>query len=77
MDKSRLTIKFQATIPKKIRKKLNLHAGDELIFEIENNKVTIKKAEKFDNKYYKAIEQTLGEWNSEEDEIAFKHLQNI
>ena len=37
----------------------------------------IIKALPIDKEYLKAIQNTFTEWNSEEDENAFKHLQDI
>lgn len=45
MPSSAITIKGQTTIPKKIRAHLNLHAGDQLDFVIEDSgKVVIRPA---------------------------------
>ena len=75
---SKLTQKYQASIPKKVRDKLHLHKGDTIIFEIStNDQVTVRKMAKKDEKYLSAIEETLNEWSSEEDDRAFKDLQKI
>lgn len=78
MSSSKLTSKFQTTIPKDIRDKLNLKSGDTIVFKIVDDKtIVIKKAKNFDKEYLKATQNTLSEWESDEDEQAFKHLQNI
>jgi len=78
MSSSKLTSKFQTTIPKEIREKLNLKSGDTIVFKILDDKtIVIKKAQAFDKVYLRAIQNTLGEWDSNEDEQAFKHLQDI
>lgn len=78
MLQSKLTQKYQASIPKKVRDKLHLHKGDTIIFEIvKNDQVIIRKINKKDEKYLAAIEQTLNEWSSEEDDRAFENLQKI
>ena len=41
-----LTQKGQVTIPKRVRKILEIEQGDEILFEIENEKVIIKKSQK-------------------------------
>ncbi|MGH8581377.1 MAG: AbrB/MazE/SpoVT family DNA-binding domain-containing protein [Gammaproteobacteria bacterium] len=38
---SKLTRKYQATIPGPVREKLHLHAGDVIVFEIENDTVVV------------------------------------
>jgi antitoxin PrlF len=40
---SRLTQKYQATIPAHVRKVLNLQQGDTIGFVVEDGKVSIKK----------------------------------
>lgn len=75
MSNSKLTSKFQATIPQDIRAILDLKAGDQIIFEITKNKqVHLKKAIPMDIVYLKALESTLSEWNSENDEEAYRDL---
>ena len=78
MSSSKLTSKFQATIPKEIRDLLKLKTGDTIIFKIIDGKtIVLKKAKPFDKEYLKAVQNTLTEWESEEDEEAYKHLQDI
>jgi len=48
--------KGQVVIPKDIRKMLNLSKGSEIIFEIQDNRIELKKeenAEKFIEEYFK------------------------
>jgi antitoxin PrlF len=71
---TRMTRKHQATIPLAVRKLLHLHASDYVRFEIIDDKVIIIKIEPFDIEYYKALEKTLGEWSSKEDEEAYRDL---
>jgi antitoxin PrlF len=69
-----LTSKHQATIPADVRKKLDLHAGDKIGFEITNDKIFIVKIQPFDLAYHQALESTLSEWNSKEDDEAYNDL---
>jgi bifunctional DNA-binding transcriptional regulator/antitoxin component of YhaV-PrlF toxin-antitoxin module len=75
---SKLTTKSQATIPEKIRKILGLFPGDSVMFEIieehQNKKVMIRKAEPIDFEFAKALESTLSEWSSKNDEEAYGDL---
>jgi len=72
---SKLTTKSQATIPEKIRKILGLHPGDSVAFEItENQNVSIRKAVPIDFEFAKALEGTLSEWSSKNDEEAYCEL---
>ncbi len=75
MSHSKLTAKFQATIPQDIRATLKLKAGDQIIFEITaNNHVVIKKAMPSDIAYLKSVESTLSEWGSVNDEEDYRDL---
>ena len=71
---SRLTSKFQATIPLAVRRKLGLKPGDSVLFEIENDVITVRRATALDKEYVKALEGTLTEWLSKEDEEAYRGL---
>lgn len=71
---SRLTSKYQATIPQAIRRKLNLKPGDAVVFEIEDDTVTVRRATALDKEYAKALEGTLTEWLSKEDDEAYGGL---
>ena len=72
---SKLTTKSQATIPEKIRKILGLHPGDSVAFEVDKNQhVFIRKATPIDLEFAKALEGTLSEWLSENDEEAYCDL---
>ena len=75
MHLSKVTTKYQATVPKEIRSLLHVHAGDSLVYEIlENETVVLRKAEPLDIEYLRALEGTLNEWNSDEDDQAYRHL---
>ncbi len=72
---SKLTTKSQATIPEKIRKVLGIRPGDSVAFEIsENRRVLIRKATPIDLEFAKALEGTLTEWSSKNDEEAYGDL---
>jgi antitoxin PrlF len=75
---SRLTSKYQATVPLEIRKHLHLKQKDELVYELlSDGTVVLRKQTPLDLEYLKGIESTLTEWNSEDDERAYNHLQNL
>jgi antitoxin PrlF len=71
---SRLTSKGQATIPCPVRKALRLSAGDRVAFEVANGKVTLRKADPLDRAFLELSEAAFEEWNSPEDEAAFRDL---
>ena len=72
---SKLTSKFQTTIPEAVRKKLGLKKGDVVAFEIRKGEVvTLRKAAPVDLQFAKSLENTLSEWESEYDDEAFRDL---
>ncbi|MEN9518404.1 MAG: hypothetical protein RLZZ381_992 [Cyanobacteriota bacterium] len=71
---SKVTQKYQATIPQTVREKLAIEKGDRVIFEIEDEKVVLKKLSTLDWEYLESISATLGEWSSEADEEAYRDL---
>lgn len=71
---SRLTSKGQTTIPLKIRQALRLKEGDMVVFALEQGKVTLRRAEAIDRAFLKLSEAAFEDWNSPEDEAAFRDL---
>ena len=71
---SKLTKKYQATVPEAVRNKLNLKAGDVIAFDIENEAVKVRKARPIDIEFSSALVPTLSEWNSQNDEEAYNDL---
>ena len=71
---SKITSKYQATIPAEVRAALGIRKGDALKFEIQNGRVTLSKATPIDVAFAKSLEGTLSEWHSESDEEAYRDL---
>ncbi len=71
---SKLTKKYQATIPASVRQLLHLDAGDEIAFDIEDDDVHLRKAQPMDLEFAKSLEGTMNEWSSEADEEAYRAL---
>ena len=71
---SKLTKKYQATIPKPVRRALHLEWGDSIVFEIDNDTVRLRKARPVDLAFVESLEGTLSEWTSEADEEAYRDL---
>ena len=71
---SRLTSKGQTTIPVEIRKALRLKSGDGVLFEMGHGKVTLRRVDPLDRTFLKLSETAFEEWNSAEDEAAFRDL---
>ena len=74
MIHSRLTSKFQATVPLQIRQKLGLKKGDLLEFTVRKGAVTLKKVSPVDLAFAKSLQTTLSEWESKNDEEAYGDL---
>ncbi len=71
---SKLTKKYQATVPEIVRSKLKLKAGDVIAFEIDNEIIKIRKAQPIDIEFSSALVPTLSEWESQNDEEAYHDL---
>jgi AbrB family looped-hinge helix DNA binding protein len=71
---SRVTKKYQATIPQEIRQVLDINQGDSVTFEIEEGQVVLKKVLPLDWDYLNAVSETLTEWSSAADEEAYGDL---
>jgi antitoxin PrlF len=69
---SKLTSKAQTTIPQPVRAALRLKPGDELVYEIVDQKVILTKVQggtKTDDRF-----RTFKEWNTEADAKAYADL---
>ena len=64
MITSKLTTKAQTTIPQPVRSALGLREGDEIVYEIDGDRVTLRKAnaEAEDDPF-----AVFDEWNSDAD----------
>ena len=72
---SKLTSKCQATIPERIRDVLGLGPGDSVLFEVtEDERVVLRRATPLDLEFARALQGTLSEWFSPEDEEAYADL---
>ncbi len=71
MIKSKLTSKAQTTIPQPVRAALGVREGDELVYEISGNKVTLAKRQPAakDDPF-----RTFDEWDSAADRRAYARL---
>lgn len=71
---SRLSSKGQVTVPVEVRKKLHLEPGDTVVYEIEDERAILRRADSFDVAFHATLSDTLDEWTSSEDEAAFRDL---
>jgi antitoxin PrlF len=71
---AKVTSKGQTTIPKEVREALGLKPGDLILWEVAEGKALVRRVEPMDLAYLKALEETLTEWVSPEDEEAYRGL---
>jgi antitoxin PrlF len=72
MITSKLTSKAQTTIPQPVRAALRLREGDELLYEIDRDRVILRKARR--GKEADDPFRAFNEWNSEADKKAYGDL---
>ena len=71
---SKVTAKYQATIPQEVREFLGIKQGDTVAYEIEAGEVKLRRASPLDLAYHGAVAATLTEWNSRTDDEAYRDL---
>ncbi len=71
---SRLTSKYQATIPLAVRAALGIKQGDAVAFELADGVVRLTRATPRDIAFAQAVEGTLSEWHSAADDEAYREL---
>jgi antitoxin PrlF len=71
---SKLTTKAQTTIPKDVRKALDLKAGDSIAYDIQGNQVILRKADAYREGYYDMLNRMFEDWGSPEDAEAYDGL---
>jgi AbrB family looped-hinge helix DNA binding protein len=70
----KITTKGQTTIPASVRKSLGLKPGDYVEFKVGKTGVTLSKADRLDVAFLKLAEEAFADWNSKEDDEAFRDL---
>lgn len=74
MEFSRLSSKGQITVPRRIRDAIGAKPGDTLAYEVRGPIVTLRRIDPVDLAFHAALEGTLDEWASSEDDEAFGDL---
>lgn len=71
----KITSKGQTTVPAEVRSALSVGAGDLLEWEVTGEgEATVRRVARLDTGYLRALNDTMGEWLSEEDEEAYGEL---
>ncbi|MDQ2859186.1 MAG: AbrB/MazE/SpoVT family DNA-binding domain-containing protein [Pseudomonadota bacterium] len=74
MEPARISSKGRLTIPKKARQAAHLAEGDVVTFLVEGETIILRKPLSADEAYPRGVQETLGEWNSAADEVAWRNL---
>ena len=75
MEQSRVTSKYQATVPADVRAALGVRAGDKIGWRVEGDTATVFRIVSEEDAWNAMIEANLAvEWLSAEDEEAFRDL---
>ena len=72
---SKITAKGQTTVPREIRAALNSKPGDLIAWDVgPDGRVAVRRIQPADVLYLQAVQGTLSEWNTAEDEQAYGKL---
>ena len=72
---TKITAKGQTTVPREVRAALKSKPGDMIAWEVEaNGRVAVRRVQPLDIEYLKAVQGTLSEWQTAEDEKAYAKL---
>ena len=74
MEVAKITSRGRITIPKAIRQAAGLHQCDVIAFEIEGDRLIVRKAVPGRDEYLHSLGKVMGEWLSPEDEEAWRDL---
>lgn len=74
MELARIGARGQVTIPKRVRVAADLKAGDTLALEVEADHLVVRKVPPAQDAYLRSLAHTLEEWNSPQDEDAWRDL---
>ena len=72
---SKITAKGQTTVPQEVRAALKSKPGDLIAWEVEpDGRVAVRRIQPIDVENLKAVQGTLTEWHTAEDEAAYGKL---
>lgn len=71
---TKLTAKSQTTIPRQVREVLKVGPGDAVVFTVEGETVTLRRAENLDPGFLKLATENFADWNTPEADDAFGDL---
>jgi len=72
---AKITSKGQTTIPQEVRTAMHVAPGDLIAWDVApDGTATVRRVQPLDLEYLRALEGTLSEWASPEDEEAYRDL---
>jgi AbrB family looped-hinge helix DNA binding protein len=72
---AKITAKGQTTIPHEVRAALHVAPGDLIAWEVTaDGTATVRRVQRVDLEYLRAVEGTLSEWAGTADEEAYRDL---
>ena len=72
---SKITAKGQTTVPQEIRIALDCKPGDLIAWDSQpDGRVAVRRIQPMDVEYLRAVQGTLSEWRTAEDEKAYGNL---
>jgi AbrB family looped-hinge helix DNA binding protein len=72
---SKITAKGQTTVPQEVRAALKSKPGDLIAWDVEpDGRVAVRRIQAADMEYLQAVQGTLSEWRTAEDERAYGDL---
>ena len=74
MEIAKISSKGRITIPKTIREAAHLEAGDLVAIEMANDRIMLRKVNPLSGDYLICVQGFMDEWNSPEDEDAWRDL---
>ena len=74
MQVAKIGARGLTTIPKQIREAAGLHEGDTIAFEIEGDRLLVRKVVPGRDDYLHGLGAMMGEWLTPEDEEAWRDL---
>ena len=71
---TKVTAGGQATIPARVREHLGIKPGDWVTFNIDGDRVILRRVEKLDAGFLKLATESFSDWNAPLTEEAFRDL---
>lgn len=69
---TKLTAKNQTTIPREVRRRLQVGAGDKVAFVVEGDQVVLRALSPTDAAFLKLAGDSFADWSDPEAERAFR-----